>query len=145
MNQMNCPHCRKENIAPEDVPNGVVAIMPCPNCSQLLVRFHDKVIALNKDILVNGSKEERTFHIAEVIAEFIDEIGINFDMMYPHMFGQSPKIQNLDDGEEEEIEVVDVTRHHQTENPISDDEAQRFIDFELNAMDNIDYFKKHLE
>ena len=71
MSQMNCPHCHSEDIVPENVPQGVVAVMPCPKCSQLLVRFRNKMIALNRDILANGSKEERTFHLAEVISEFM--------------------------------------------------------------------------
>lgn len=148
MSQMNCPHCHSENIAPENVPQGVVAVMPCPKCSQLLVRFRNKMIALNRDILANGSKEERTFHLAEVISEFMEDAEIGFDMLSPRIFDEAPGISHAqeEDGEDE-FEVVDVTPTEVREElePISDDEAQRFVNFELNALDNMEYFKKHFE
>ena len=148
MSQMNCPHCQSENIAPENVPQGVIAVMPCPKCSQLLVRFQDIIVALNKDVLTNGSKEERTFHLAEVIAEFMDETGFNFDMISRRMLGNEPATHlSQDDHEYEEINIVEITQD-QIQNdldPISDDETQRFVNFELNAIDNMEYFKKHLE
>ena len=119
--------------------------MPCPNCSQLLVRFRDKLIALNKELLMNGSKEERTFHLAEVISEFMDQTGLNFDMITPHMMDEAPVMKQQD--EDEKNKIIKVNQHHKqvVPEPISDDETQRFVDFELNAIDNMEYFKKHLE
>jgi hypothetical protein len=148
MNDMNCPHCQSEDIVPESVPNGVVAVMPCPKCAHLLVRFRNKVIALNRDILINGSKEERTFHLAEVIAEFMDDTDFNFDMLAPRILDEAPGFSHpKDKAEQEDNEIVEISQDEFLEDlePITDDEAQRFVDFELNAIDNMDYFKKHLE
>lgn len=146
MSQMNCPHCHSENIAPTQVPQGVIAVMPCPKCSQLLVRFREKIIALNKEILMNGSKEERTFHLAEVIGEFMEETDLDFDKIVPSLFDESPSLHSLQREDDDEVEIVEVTAEEIEDDPapISDDEAQRFIDFDLKAIDNMEYFKRHL-
>lgn len=145
MSEMICPHCQSKDFGSNQasrVPKGVVAVMPCPDCAELVVRFKNKLIALNKDVLCNGTKEERTLHLADVIAEFMEEGILNIEMF------QSPQFNPEDIAQPggEAIEV-EIEGDEQTEDipPISDDELRRFIDFDLDKLDNVDYFRKNFE
>lgn len=134
MNDMICPHCQSKEFGSAKVPSGVVAVMSCPDCSELVVRFRDKAIALRKDVLYNGSKDERKLHLADVIAEFMEDGMFNMDMLQSPQFGHT-----------EMIESSEETASDQELQPISDDELQRFIEFDLDKLDNLDYFRKNLE
>ena len=145
MSEMICPHCQSKNIGSNQisrVPNGVVAVKPCPTCSELVVPFKDKLIGLNKEVLYNGTKEERTLHLADVISEFMEEGILNIEMF------QSPQFNSEDIGEpsEDAIEVeIEDNAEADDVSPISDDELKRFIDFDLDKLDNVDYFRKTFE
>lgn len=134
MSQMVCPHCHSERLGKARVPAGVVAVMPCPECSELVVRFRHKVIALNKEILFQGSKDDRKLHLAEVISEFMDEDIIQFQMM-DKASDEDAVLEEISDDAESDEELP----------PISEEEQQRFITTDLDQLDNIDYFRKHLE
>lgn len=134
MSQMICPHCQSERLGKARVPAGVVAVMPCPECSELVVRFRHKVIALDKNILFQGSKEDRKLHLAEVISEFMDEGVIQFEMI-----DRAPE-------EEEQPQHEEITDDAEEEMPpISEEEQRRFVSMDLAQLDDIDYFRKHLE
>lgn len=135
MSQMNCPHCQSEKLGQARVPGGVVAVMPCPSCGGLVVRFRHKAIALDRDVLFQGSKDERKLHLADVISEFMDEDVLQFEMLASHEEPQdSPDEANAQDEDKEESLP-----------PISEAELNQFIHDDLDRLDNVDYFKKHLE
>lgn len=134
MSEMVCPHCQSEDFGSAKVPRGVVAVMPCPKCSELVVRFRNKAIALNKDVLYNGSREDRKMHLAEVIEEFMEEGILSIDMLQSPQFNQGEVVEEVDDSmDAEELK------------PISDRELKRFIDIDLDRLDNVDYFRKNFE
>jgi hypothetical protein len=142
MSDMNCPHCQSEEFGSTNVPHGVVAVMPCPVCSELVVRFKHKAIALNKEVLYNGSKDERKMHIADVIAEFMDEGILDINML------QSPQFSKDDlpgPPDEAEIDAIDNVQGSEELQLISDDELKKFTDFDLDKLDNVDYFRKTFE
>lgn len=139
MNLVVCPHCKSHRIVTAKVPKDVVVVMPCPSCSELVVLYRKKVIALDRSVLESGTMDDRKDHIAEVIAEFIE----------PNMFGAL-----ADDGGESEPEIEETSKVRprrrrrkveQDENwapPISDREMDQYK-VELEQLDNPDYFKKH--
>lgn len=135
MNQMVCPHCQSERLGKARVPAGVVAVMPCPECSELVVRFRHKVIALDKNVLFQGSKDERKMHLAEVISEFMDEDIIQFEMIE----------RGVDDEASPEGEAIHQHEEEEDLPPISEEEQRRFVSMDLDKLDNIDYFREHLE
>lgn len=138
MKVVACPHCGNHRVITTKVPKDVVVVLPCPSCHELVVLFRNKVIALNRNVLENGSFEERKAHIAEVIAEFID----------PEMFkgehalgsGESP-LEQLFGGVDAEsmADALDES----DEEPISADEFDHFVKFELKRIDDPSYFRKH--
>ena len=127
---MNCPHCQSEELQMSKVPKGVVAVMPCPSCSELVVFFQQKVIALDRAIIENGTKDERKHHLADIIAEFLDS-GL-LDMDWKSMFSGSSEMFQIDEeaGEEET-------------SGISQREVDSFTKIHLEQLDNPDYFRKH--
>jgi len=140
MKVVSCPHCGHHRIITSKTPKDLVVVLPCPSCHELVVLFRNKVIPLNRKILQNGSKEERTAHIAEIIAEFIepgmfgepdqgDEGG--FDPM--GFMGKGARLESGDDSTEED------------DAPISDEELERFIQIDLKRIDEAAYFRKHFE
>ena len=135
MSQMKCPHCKSERLGQARVPKGVVAVMPCPACSELVVRFRHKAIALNRDVLFQGSKEERKLHLADVIAEFMDEDVLQFEML---LAGEEPQNHHHESEDEVEASESDLP-------PITEAELNKFINVDLENLDNLNYFKKHLE
>jgi hypothetical protein len=144
MSEIICPHCQSTELGSTEipkVPKGVVAVIPCPSCSELVVRFKHKMIALNKEILYNGTKDERKMHLADVIAEFMEEGIVNIEMFQSPQFNPEDIARPIDDATEVEIEDVELVENQQ----ITDDELKRFIDFDLDKLDNIDYFRKNFE
>lgn len=137
MSQMKCPHCESEKLAQARVPKGVVAVMPCPACSGLVVRFRHKAIALDRDVLFQGSKEERKLHLADVIAEFMDEDVLQFEMLQGE---EEPQDQQTESEGQVEIEASENDLP-----PITEAELSKFVNVDLENLDNLGYFKKHLE
>jgi hypothetical protein len=110
--------------------------MPCPNCHELAVLFRNKIIPINRRILEEGSREERTQHLAQVITEFL-EAGI-----LPFHEGDS----DFDSGEDEmdePMERMDTQRANHGLDPISDKEAEKFTRVDLKCLDDATYFKRH--
>ena len=130
---MNCPHCQSEELQTSKVPNGVVAVMPCPSCSELVVFFQKKVIALDRAIIENGTKDQRKDHLADIIAEFLDS-GL-LDMDWQSMFSGNAESINMNE-EQTETEEEDPSG-------ISQREVDSFTKIHLEQLDNPDYFKKH--
>jgi hypothetical protein len=136
MDMVVCPHCKSNRIITSRVPKDVVAVMPCPNCHELAVLFRDKIIPINRRILEEGSREERTQHLAQVITEFL-EAGI-----LPFHDGTSDF--DADDlGSDEPVERLEAERTIFGLDPISDKEAEKFTRVDLKCLDDSSYFKRH--
>jgi hypothetical protein len=141
MEHVVCPHCHSHRLRASRVPKGVVAVMPCPGCSELVVFFRRKVMALDRSIIENGTKEERKMHIAEIITEFIDEgvFGESFS-------GDIESNEDFMEGQfsENSIRWKQSGRRRPKVVPITQREADRFTKFELDKLDNPEYFRRHL-
>lgn len=135
METVVCPHCKSHRIITAKMPKDVVAVMPCPSCHELGVLFRNKIIPIDRRILEDGTKEERTQHLAQVITEFL-EAGIlpfqegnpGFESAIEMPSDQSPEMEG------EEFEVLE---------PISDKEAEKFARVDLKCLDDAAYFRRH--
>lgn len=128
MDRVVCPHCKSHRMVATQVPREVVAVMPCPACNELAVLYRGKVIGINRRIIEQGSKSERTEHLAEVIAEFL-EAGLPSFMTDHEEGGES-------------TEAVEAPQEHPVM-PISDQEFEKFVRIDLKCLDNGAYFKRH--
>ena len=140
MKLIRCPHCGEKRIAVAKVPRDVVVVLPCPNCHELVVLFRNKVLPLKREIIENGSFEERKQHIAELIAEFLEPNGLSL------LFGDNQRKDESEDiageagSEGEETDEAHVSR---TSGPITQGEMDTFLNVELRRIDEAAYFKKH--
>lgn len=130
-----CPHCKAHQIFTAKVPKDVVVVMPCPGCHEWVVLFREKVIAVSRRIIEQGTAEERKSHLADVIGEFLDA----------GVFAQE-----ADFFQEEASGLPDAgrsarpaRRDPQSTAPITSEELDRFVKIELRRLDNAEYFKKH--
>ena len=135
MNVVNCPHCGNHRIVTQRVPKDAVVVMQCPNCSELGVFFRNKVMALNRQILENGSIEEKKAHIAEIIAEFLEPGMLNFPMSGMLREGDDESMGDGDEFPEMDSALADA--------PISQTDMDEFLELELHRIDEEHYFKKY--
>ncbi len=137
MDMVVCPHCKSNRIITSRVPKDVVAVMPCPNCHEMAVLFRNKIIPINRRILEEGSREERTQHLAQVITEFL-EAGI-----LPFHEGDSD-FDSDDDGDgDDPMDRLEAEQAIEEFEPISDKEAEKFTRVDLKCLDDSNYFKRH--
>ena len=133
-----CPHCKAHQIFTARVPKDVVVVMPCPACREWVVLFRDKVIAVSRRIIEQGSNEERKAHLADVIGEFLDA----------GVFAQEAGyFQEQRQGGADSARPSPPVRPNQffasPVTPITQEELDRFVKIELRRLDNAEYFKKH--
>ena len=140
MNFVTCPHCNSQRIVAPRTPKDVVVVLPCPSCQELVVLFRKKVIALRREIIEEGTFDERKSHIAEVIAEFL-EPGM-FRAFASENADETQELFEVESDEEEGIEVDNQEQDDSVE-PISESEIERFVRVDLKRLDDAAYFRKH--
>jgi len=135
MDMVACPHCKSHPFNTTRVPKDVVAVMPCPSCHELAVLFRNKVIPINRHILEEGTKDERTQHLAQVITEFLEAGILPFQEGNPGFESalNLPRDGENPDGGEEPLSM----------DPISDKEAEKFARVDLKCLDDAAYFRRH--
>ncbi|MDQ1257475.1 MAG: hypothetical protein QG656_2080 [Candidatus Hydrogenedentes bacterium] len=131
-----CPHCKTHRIVTARIPKDVVVVIPCPACHELVVLFRNKVVALSRKILEQGSREQRTTHIADIIEQFIEPGLFDFDGANAPQPGE-PGFEAPPETDAEIPELAEFVE------PITEQEMERFIQFELKRIDDPAYFKKY--
>ncbi|MCP4640951.1 MAG: hypothetical protein GY851_10980 [bacterium] len=134
MKAVACPHCGNHKIVTTKVPRDVVVVVPCPACSELVVMFRGKAIALDRETVENGSFEDRKDHIAGIIAEFLEPgmFSGSLDQSSPGGFGfAAGGSEDLSEDDDE-----DTT-------PISQKELDKFVRVDLKRLDEPGYFREH--
>jgi endogenous inhibitor of DNA gyrase (YacG/DUF329 family) len=134
MIKVKCPHCGASgSINPP--PREFIIIAPCPQCGELVVLFREKVAAINRKILTEGTFEEKKQHIAEIITTFLDSVG----SLPPALF----------DGEGAMASMIDLGAMTESDSPESDrgssitkEEISDFINIDLKLIDKKEYFEQ---
>ena len=124
-------------------PVGAIIIGPCPQCKEMVVVFCGQVLALDKDVMENGSADERKEHLLSVLTEFLDDrIGKMMEAAPTEEGAMSEDFDVPSDqaGGESESESPEE-RKVQQQVVISQSEFDRFLEVDLNLLDNKAYFK----
>lgn len=140
--EVQCPHCgaRGQIMTP---PIGAIIIGPCPQCNELVVVFCGHILPLQKEIMENGSLDQRRQHLLEALTEFLqDRIG-------KLMAEEDDQAEAASDDDQEPHDIVDQGSAQPTNNPqpqssakpISEAELERFASIDLKLLDNKAYFK----
>lgn len=128
MNVCACPHCGAPRILLSRIPKDVVAVLTCPNCTELVVVFRHHAAGLSRRVIEQGTFAEKKDHIAEIITEFLE----------PGMF-QFPTAEVQDDAQEPDGPTGDTPLR----GPISQHEIEQFVRVALNKIDDAQYFHKY--
>ncbi len=132
MNVCACPHCGAPRILLSRIPKDVVAVLTCPNCTELVVVFRQHAAGLSRRVLEQGSFDEKRDHIAEVITEFLE----------PGFF-QFPPAEAEELTEPEESAAIAPPGDSPLRDSISQTEMEQFVRVDLNKIDEAQYFRKH--
>ena len=123
---IQCPHCGVvgKMIIP---PGGTIIIGPCPKCSELVAIFCGEALALNKEIMLNGTNEEKEQHLLTVIRDFIEnEIAETIHQSFEEKDDVIPPLQpdeNLTTPRRALISLDELQDFRNQELPLLDDPA----------------------
>lgn len=146
MKLVTCPHCGHRHVVASQVPKDVVVVMPCPACSDLVIMFRNKVVGMKRQVVEEGSFDDKKAHIAEVIAHFLEP-----GMLWPDgvMTGEPDMDAEPFDGEElappleADLDEVEEAPSADGGTPISQGEVDHFVTIDLQRIDDAAYFRKY--
>ncbi len=127
-------------------PVGAIIIGPCPQCSELVVVFCGHVLALDKEIMENGSTENRREHLLSILTSFLQDRIAKLLSDDVEMFDGDIGEEGLIDDEGNPVNTSGVEENQAAEvSLISQMELERFTDVDLKLLDNKAYFKSVFE
>ena len=141
--QIRCPHCGATGrmVLP---PVGTILIGPCPQCQEMVAIFCGQALALDTEVIKNGSNPEKEAHLMAVLTEFIEnQVG---DMIHRSFEGEVHTDQDLDtpriDGEDSpDPQWPPENSPEEWVSEISAEELSHFRETELNLIDDPHYFR----
>lgn len=141
--EVTCPHCGAHGqiMLP---PVGTIIVGPCPECQGLVVVFCGHVLALRKETMLNGSREEKSEHMLNVLTEFLrDRINQMLSDETAQPVGASSEEREglIGDADIGMAAPEPVKSGASTPAPITEQEFTTFADVELKLLDNKDYFR----
>lgn len=148
--EVTCPHCAAQGqiMLP---PLGAIIIGPCPECHGMVAVFCGRVLALDKEIMTEGTTAEKRGHLGAVLGTFLqDRIDRLFadedtDDAIHHFEGEEDELMPLEDRPAETgLGKIDVYGN-QHEAPITSEELESFKNVDLRLLDNPDYFRAIFE
>ena len=125
-------------------PLGALIVGPCPNCNEFVMVFCGRVLPLQKEILLEGTPEEKQAHMMAVLTEFLDErVQKVVEQITPetaqglHQFGSdgASAAATAEGGPAAEPNAEGAKPL------ISKEELDRFVRVDLPQLDNPSYFK----
>lgn len=132
MKRLACPHCGNRHMVRVGAARDVILVAPCPACHELVVLFRSKAIGLSRKILAEGTISEQKAHLAEVIAKFIEP------GLFAQHFGDPPH-----PNQSSAPEVRGEIRSGNESPPIQQSEVDKFVEIDLECLDDPAYFKRH--
>ncbi len=66
--EVQCPHCKVTGqiMTP---PVGSIIVGPCPRCEEMVLLFDGSIMPLDRDIVLDGTPEEKKQHLLEAIVD----------------------------------------------------------------------------
>ena len=150
--EVTCPHCAAQGqiMLP---PLGAIIIGPCPECHGMVAVFCGRVLALDKEIMTEGTTPEKRLHLNHVLGTFLhDRIGRLFtddDMDEIVTFEEEEAVDEeneaasefLEDRAAETLLGRNDPYGNQPVAPITSEELESFKNVDLKLLDNPEYFK----
>jgi len=125
-------------------PVGSLIVGPCPECEELVAVFAGCVLPLDKEVMFEGSLKDKREHLVSVLNSFIeDRVTRLLQSAEEH---EDESSEDLMEGEGAATAVQEPGEAPQmpsasSKELISRCERDNFVEFDLNRLDNKDYFK----
>jgi len=121
-------------------PLGAIIIGPCPECQGMVVVFCGRVLPLDKELMTDGSVEERQDHLIEVLGGFLHE---RIQRLFENQSALSPSVDmGGEDQSEEPLSAGKISPFgYSADTPIVQEELDSFVNVDLKLIDNSEYFK----
>lgn len=137
--EVKCPHCGARGQVMLPTP-GTMVVGPCPRCSELVVIFCETAFPLNKEIVLEGTREERIDHVMDVLNVFLHKrVQSLVDQIEEHaeeLANMANEMAACDDDFEEPLDFGEFPR----DEAISSIEVELFLTNDLPMIDDKDYF-----
>jgi hypothetical protein len=137
--EVQCPFCKTSGqiMAP---PLGSIIVGPCPRCNEMVLLFDGTVMPLDKDIITEGSAEEKKQHLLEtivdVVATKVDELIENGEIDTGSKQRSRKKMSSL------RKKRISPSVSDKNAPPISREDIRDFVNIDLHLIDSKDYFDK---
>jgi hypothetical protein len=121
-------------------PLGSVIVGPCPSCSETVLVYDGTVMPLDKEIIADGSAEEKKQHLLEAIVDMaagkIDDMIENGDIG-----GESTEQSSESSKSPRKKKLMPSVRDKKAPY-ISREDVSDFINIDLRLIDSKNYFDK---
>ena len=138
--EVKCPHCqmRGQIMVP---PLGALVLGPCPQCHELLVVFCGRVLPLDKDIMMDGTDDEKHAHLMEVLTQFLGERVYQLLENSPELSEEIRKqVGATEDSASTAMAMAEEASQPIEVQTISQHEVEQFLNVDLKLLDDKDYF-----
>jgi len=132
-------------------PAGSVLIGPCPLCSEMVVLFAGRVMALEKEVMLGNDLDAKREHLIGVLSEYVSErvgeVLSDANVVSPLVDQDEDALREMMDINDEESDEEDqITLHptvdaDSTMRPISKQEAEDFLRIDLPLLAKPEYFQ----
>jgi hypothetical protein len=130
---------------------GAIIVGPCPQCSEMVMVFCGRTLALDRTLLTNATTEEKRQHVltaltgflSERVDELVDQINETETIMSHEGLGRQAPVSPLDDLVDEDVEeeaMALLDYDAETGEVISENELCQFRQIDLKLLDNREYF-----
>lgn len=137
--EVQCPFCKATGqiMAP---PPGSIIVGPCPRCNEMVLLFNGAVMPLDKDIIAEGSVDEKKQHLLETI---VDMVAVKIDeLVESDEAGSEPKRGKAKKSTAPRSKKIAPSVSDKKATPISREEVRDFVNIDLNLIDSKAYFDK---
>jgi hypothetical protein len=137
--EVQCPFCKTTGqiMAP---PVGSIVVGPCPRCSEMVLLYDGTVMPLDKEIINEGTAEEKKHHLLETIVEMV---AVKVDELVERGgIEAEPKLRGRRKASSSRQKRIFPSVTNRDATPISREEVRDFINIDLHLIDSKDYFDK---
>ena len=100
--------------------------------------YQGEVVAVNREILEHGTREQKVRHVAEIITTFIESVG----SLPPSLLGEEGDITSLPDITMEETAEFEPPSGDRA-GSFTKEEIKDFINIDLMLIDKKEFFEQH--
>jgi hypothetical protein len=137
--EVQCPFCKATGqiMAP---PMGSIVVGPCPQCDEIVLLYDGTVMPLDKDIISEGTREEKKQHLLETIidmvAEKVDGVIEGGDIR--------PKSAREPGKKKKDVKTASIKPSVRDKKapPISREDIRDFVNIDLHLIDSKGHFDK---